>query len=59
MRSDQQEYMFNNFMRKVKGLDEQLVVIELGINRKLAVWRFLEEKLFQFKNVSFIRVKAT
>jgi hypothetical protein len=34
------------------------VVLELGVNRDLAVWRFLEEKMFQFPKTKFIRITA-
>jgi len=57
-RSDFQEDRLKKFMRKVHERNEQFVVLELGVNRELALWRFMEEKLFQWKTTKFIRVTS-
>ncbi len=46
-------------MKKVHERNEKFVVLELGVDRELAVWRFLEDKLFQWSITKFIRVTST
>ena len=57
-RSDHQEDRFKKFMTKVHNRNETFVILELGVNRELALWRFLEENLIQFETTKFIRVTA-
>ncbi len=45
-------------MTKVHNRNETFVILELGVNRELALWRFLEENLIQFETTKFIRVTA-